>query len=104
MSEVWLILGMAAVTFLPRYAPLALAGRIELPELLRRALNYIPVAVLTVIIVQNAVVRDGVINFSLENHSLIATAVAIAIAHWFSNLLLTVVIGLLCFGLLRFFF
>jgi branched-subunit amino acid transport protein len=47
---VWLaILGMAAVTFLVRMSFLLLPPEVETPALLRRALRYVPAAVLTAI-------------------------------------------------------
>ncbi|MEW5958423.1 MAG: AzlD domain-containing protein, partial [Chloroflexota bacterium] len=51
MNELYLIGGMALVTFAIRYSMFALAGRVEFPARLRRALHYVPPAVLTAIIV-----------------------------------------------------
>ncbi|MEL6149567.1 MAG: AzlD domain-containing protein, partial [Chloroflexota bacterium] len=51
MEEFWLVLGMTAVTFGVRYPSLALVGRMQLPDSVIRALRYVPVAVLTAIIV-----------------------------------------------------
>jgi len=97
----WLIIGMTAVTFLPRYLPLALAGRVHIPLLLRQALEFVPIAVLTAIVVQISLVRDGSISLGLDNHYLIASVVAFATALWSRHLMLTIVLGLVVFTLCR---
>ena len=50
LNEVLLIIGMTAVTFIPRYGVLALLGRLEMPKPIFRALRYVPVTVLSAII------------------------------------------------------
>ena len=45
----WLIVGMVICTFLPRYLPLAFAGKVHIPLLLKQALELVPIAVLTAI-------------------------------------------------------
>lgn len=102
-SEIILIIGMMLVTFLPRYVPMLIVGRITLPDRLFRALRYVPVAVLTAIIVPEALVRDGQITWSFDNAYLYASLVSIVIAWRFKNLLLTISGGLLVFFLWRFF-
>ena len=48
--SLWLVIvGMAALTFGQRASFLLLPERIQLPALLRRALRYVPAAVLTAI-------------------------------------------------------
>ena len=39
-TELYMLTGMALVTFLIRYTPFAVAGRVEFPERLIRALRY----------------------------------------------------------------
>lgn len=97
----WLIIGMMVLTFLPRYLPLAFAGRVRIPLLLKQALELVPIAVLTAIIVQMSLVRDGSIAVGLENHYLIASVVAFAVALWKKHLMLTIVVGLVVFILCR---
>ena len=45
-----LIFGMAVVTFVPRFLPMALLSRWALPEKVIQGLEYIPVAVLSAIV------------------------------------------------------
>ncbi|MGJ3237284.1 MAG: AzlD domain-containing protein [Anaerolineae bacterium] len=100
-SEWVLVLGMMLVTFIPRYLPMLIVGRITLPERLFRALRYVPVAVLTAILVPEALVRDDALTVSLSNAHLYASIIAVLIAWRTRNLLLTIVGGLLIFFLWR---
>ena len=100
MNEWLLIALMALVTYLPRALPLAFAGRVRLPAALERGLEFVPIAVLTAIIAQTALVRDGALDLSLHNHHAIAASVAFAVALFTRHLFLTIVAGLACFALL----
>ena len=44
------VLGMAVVTFIPRFLPMALLTKWKIPEKIRRGLEFIPVAVLSAIV------------------------------------------------------
>lgn len=102
-DDAWLILAMMLVTFGPRYLPFALAGKIELPPILVKALGYVPIAILTAIIALNSVVQDNQIQLHLHNHHLIAAIVAGVLAFFTRRLALTIVVGLLVFAMLRWF-
>jgi branched-subunit amino acid transport protein len=101
MNE-WLLIGlMALVTFVPRYLPFALAGRMRLPPTLEQALDFVPIAVLTAIIAQTAIVRGGEVSIGLDNyHALAAMAAFIAALLW-RRLFVTIAVGLLCFAALH---
>lgn len=101
MNEVLLITGMALVTFLIRYPALAILGRITLPVALIRALRYVPVAVLTAIIVPLMVMPDGTLDLSFSNAFLGAGIASTLIAWRSKNLLLTIVLGMAIFLLWR---
>ncbi|MCC6612648.1 MAG: AzlD domain-containing protein [Anaerolineae bacterium] len=92
--ELLLIVGMMAVTFGVRYPVLALVGRLQLPRPVIRALRYVPVAVLTAIIVPELVLHGGTWNVRLDNAYLVAGIVSILISWRTKNLLLTIVIGM----------
>lgn len=100
-SEFILVIGMMLVTFLLRYIPMLIVGRVTLPERLFRALRYVPVAVLTAIIVPEALVRDGTIEFGLGNAYLYASIASVFIAWRFKNLLLTITGGMVFFFIWR---
>jgi branched-subunit amino acid transport protein len=98
MSELYLIAGMAAVTFAIRYSMFAVAERVEFPVWLVNALRYTPPAVLTAIIVPAVLIPSGQgIQLTYTNAYLIGALVALGVG-WFSkNLLLTIVSGMLAF-------
>ena len=104
MNEWLLIFLMAAVTYIPRYLPFALAGRIRIPARLEQALDFVPIAVLTAIIAQASLYRDGVLNLSLGNYHALAALVAFVVALLTRHLFATIAAGLIAFGLLKLLF
>ena len=101
MNEWLLIAAMAFVTYLPRYLPLALAGGVKLPRRLERALDFVPIAVLTAIVAQAALVRGGEVDISFSNYHALATLAAFLAAVLTRRLFLTIATGLVCFLVLR---
>ena len=70
-------------------------GRIELPKPVLRALRYVPIAVLTAIIVPAVLIPDGErIVIGTGNSMLIAALVAAVVSWRTKSLLLTIVIGM----------
>lgn len=104
MSEVYLLLGMFIVTFGIRYVLFALADTIEFPPLLKRALNYVPVAVLTAIIFPAVLMPKGELYFDISNPYIIGAIVAIIVSVWRKNMLLTVVTGLIAYAVWKMLF
>lgn len=101
MNELLLILGMMLVTFGVRYSTLAIVGRLQLPPLMIRALNYVPVAVLTAIIVPEVLMPGGAIDIGIDNAYLVAGLLAVIVSWRTKNLLATIVIGMAAFLLWR---
>lgn len=100
-TEVIMIIGMVAVTFSVRYIPLLIAGRVEMPTRLFKALRYVPIAVLTAISVPAALMPQGNLDISLNNAYLAASIAAVLIAWRTPNLLYTIVGGMALFFLWR---
>jgi branched-subunit amino acid transport protein len=101
MTYWWLILGMAAITFLMRYSLFAWPN-LRFPPLVRQGLHYVPTAVLTAIVVPGMLLPDGAHwQLSLDNAYLLAGIVSIGIAAFSRHLLATIGGGLLVFFLLR---
>ena len=101
MTYWWLILGMAAITFLMRYSLFAWPN-LRFPPLVRQGLHYVPTAVLTAIVVPGMLLPDGAHwQLSLDNAYLLAGIVSIGIAAMSRNLLATIGGGLLVFFWLR---
>jgi len=86
--SIWLVLlAMAAVTYLLRASFLLLPPEVETPPLLKRALRYVPAAVLTAIWVPEV--------FASGDERLLAGVVAMAAAWRWRGTFATIVAGLL---------
>ena len=102
MKTFLLIFFMMVVTFGVRYPVLALVGRINLSQSVERALKFVPVAVLSALSAPIVLIHDGTWNLSPCNDYLIASIVAILVAWKTRNLLLTIIIGMAAFILMKF--
>lgn len=93
--DLWLILlGMGLVTYAIRLVPLLALERWPLPARLRQALRFVPAAVLSAIVFPEVLRPGGTLDLSFGNHRLIAGGLAVVIA-WFSkNVLLTIAGGM----------
>jgi len=92
---IWLVVLLGGlVTFGMRFSFVWLLGRLEVPETMRRALRYVPPAVLSAIVFPELFLRDGSLDLSLGNSRLLAGLVAIAVAAWTKNSLLTILLGM----------
>ena len=93
--NIWLILFLGGlITFGMRFSLIYLFGKFEVPETMRKALHYVPPAVLSAIIFPELFYRAGVLDISLGNTRLMAGVIAILVA-WFSkNTLFTILVGM----------
>lgn len=105
--NVWLVMLLGGlITFAIRFSLIYLLadGRFKIPETMRRALHYVPPAVLSAIIFPELFVRNGALALSLDNTRLLAGLIAIAVA-WFSkNTLLTILAGMAALFVLQWLF
>ncbi len=97
----WVVLGAAAVTFLPRVLPLVVLSRIALSAWLERWLGYIPVAVLAALLAQGALVANGRVSLPPDNLVPLAAMVALVVAIMTRSLVATVLTGIVAMALLR---
>lgn len=104
MEMALLIAGMAAVTWLTKFLFMALVSRVSLPLKLTRALGYIPVAILTALVVPGVLVHDGVISLSLANAFIPAALGAALVSRYTGNIIFTMAAGIGIVALLRTFF
>ena len=96
-NEFILIAGMALVTFATRYPVIAVLSKVPLPDPVFRALQYVPPAVLTAIILPAVLLQDSEMTLTYLNPSLVASLAAVIISWRTKNLLLTIVLGMLVF-------
>ena len=97
MNEWLLIAAMTVLTFAPRYLPFGLAGKVKIPPILERALTYVPIAVLTSIITQSSLIREGELAINFSNHYLLAVLSAFVSALISRRLFVSVTVGLITF-------
>ena len=103
--NIWLVFLLGGLlTFGMRFIFIYLLGRFEVPETMRRALRFVPPAVLSAIVVPELLIRSGRMDLSLTNFRLLAGVVAVLLAWKTKNTLLTIVGGMLALLLLEFFF
>lgn len=102
--NIWLVMLFGGlVTFGMRFSLIFLFGRFQVPKVMRRALHYVPPAVLSAIIFPELFLRNGVLDMSAGNTRLLAGLAAV-LAAWFSrNTLLTIVAGMFVLFLLQYF-
>jgi branched-subunit amino acid transport protein len=102
--NIWLVMLLGGlITFGMRFSLIYLFGRFHIPATMRKALHYVPPAVLSAIIFPELFLHAGRLSIALNNDRLLAGLVAIFVA-WFSkNILLTILAGMLALFLLQFF-
>jgi len=102
--NIWLVMLIGGlITFGMRFSLIYLFGRFHVPEALRKALRYVPPAVLSAIIFPELFIRDEMLNLSLDNYRLMAGLVTILAAWFTKNILITILAGMLALFLLQFF-
>ena len=98
--SLWLtIVAMGIVTLALRASFIVLPGRLRLPALLRRALPFVPAAVLTAVWAPELALQKGVLQLSLHNERLAAGLVAIAVSWRWRLTFATIASGLLALHL-----
>ena len=95
MINPWLtIIPAGLLTYVTRLSFIAGHGRIKMPLWFMRALNFVPVAVLSAIIVPALLTQDNALHLSLDNGRLLAGAVAVWVAWRTKNVWLTIAVGM----------
>ncbi len=98
----WLaIAGVSAAVFLLRASFILFADPHGFPPLFRRALNYVPAAVLAAIVAPGLLMPAGDIDISLDNPRWIAGVIAIAAAAIVRHPLAAIVVGMPVLWLLQ---
>ncbi len=97
-----IILGMFIVTFGIRFVLFARAHKVKIPPWLERALKYVPVAVLSAIIMPMIIMPDKRLSLSVANPWLVGALVAFLVGIWRQHQLLTIVVGVVAFFLVKY--
>lgn len=101
MNELLLIAGMSIATMATRIPVLLWFSRRKMPDGILRALRYVPPAVLAAIIAPAILMPGGQLSLGLDNAAIPAALVAMLISYRTRNLLLTIVVGMAIFLILR---
>lgn len=100
--NIWLVMLLGGlITFGIRFSLIYLFGRFEVPETMRRALHYVPPAVLSAIILPELLLRDGNLDLTFTNIRLLAGIIAIVTAWFTRNTLITILVGMAALLLLQ---
>ena len=94
------ILSVGVLTFLTRLSFIYLYEKWQSPEVVTRALRFVPVAALTAIFVPELALQNGELVLSLGNIRLMAGIIAIMVAWRTKSALWTIGVGLISFWLL----
>ena len=98
MSEMWVVmLSIGILTFLTRLSFIYLHEKWQPPEVVTRALRFVPVAALTAIFIPELALQNGELVLSLENIRLLAGIIAILVAWRTKSALWTIGVGMLSF-------
>jgi len=82
------------VTYAIRLSFILLWGRLRIPDIVQRGLNYVPPAVLSAIIFPELFIRDGQIELTSLNPRLYAGIIAIVVAWKTRSALVTILAGM----------
>ncbi len=98
----WVILlGMGILTYVLRVSPIVVLARFEIPDFVRRALRFVPPAVLSALVLPALLAPTGTIDLAVGNVRMLAGAFAVAVAWRTRNTLLTIAAGMVAMWLLR---
>ena len=100
--NIWLIMLLGGlITFGIRFSLIYLFGKLHIPGTVRRALHYVPPAVLSAIIFPELFLQNGKLNLAFDNYRWLAGVFAVLVA-WFSkNTLVTIIAGMIALLLLQ---
>ncbi len=105
MNSPWLVMiTVGILTFATRLSFIVLLERWQTPPMLRRALRFVPVAVLTAIIAPELAMPAGHLDISFGNLRLLAGIVAILVAWKTRNIVWTIVAGMAALFVLQLWF
>jgi branched-subunit amino acid transport protein len=99
-----IILGMAAVTYLPRFLPALFLSRKKLPPKAAAFLKYVPPAVLAAMLFPMLLLPQGALDIGFGNLFLYAAAPTALVAYYARSLVGSVLAGMAVVAVVRFIF
>ncbi|MBJ7898130.1 AzlD domain-containing protein [Bacillus atrophaeus] len=102
LPMLWLILGCAIVTVIPRIVPFIFVRSVQLPEVVLKWLSYIPICILTALVAENMLIETQN-AVKLDWTVLLAMLPTLLTALWTKSLSATVIIGVISMAFIRLF-
>lgn len=103
MNEViFIVIGMALVTYLPRMLSTVAFSRVDLPDPLLDWLKFVPVAILSSLLILSILAPDGNIFLSIRNPFILASIPVFIVAFKTENLTISVLCGIVSMAILNF--
>jgi branched-subunit amino acid transport protein len=101
MLYLWtIIIGGMLVTYATRLSFILLIPQERVPDLIKRALRYVPPAVLATLILPDLLLSNGSVQLSLQNFRLLAGVLAALVSWRTKNTWLTIGVGMIALWLL----
>lgn len=99
---IWLtLISIGIITFAIRLSFIMFFGKVEIPPMLLRMLRFVPVTVLSAIILPQLFLPGQHFDISLDNPRWIAGLLAVIVAWRTHNVLVTIVVGMLALWALQ---
>ncbi|MGM0646532.1 MAG: AzlD domain-containing protein [Thermodesulfobacteriota bacterium] len=96
-----IILGMLAVTYVPRALPVVVLSSVRLPDWVVRWLGCVPAAVLAALLAPSLLVREESVHLGPENLFLWAALPTFVVAKWRGSFVGAIVTGMAVVALAR---
>ena len=96
------IVGMSLITLLIKIIPAVLISNFKIPDFLNKILEFVPIAVLSSMVIQFIIIENGKINLSTTNEFIWASLPTLIVAILFKSLFITIVVGLISIIILRY--
>ncbi|WP_146548516.1 AzlD domain-containing protein [Rummeliibacillus suwonensis] len=101
-SIIWIIVGCALVTWLPRIIPFIFVRNVKLPEVVLKWLSFIPICILSALVVENLLDTNG--SFVTLDWPVFAAFIpTVIVAIRTKSLSTTVIVGVISMAAIRFF-
>ncbi|WP_046216029.1 AzlD domain-containing protein [Paenibacillus wulumuqiensis] len=102
-TTLMVIIGCALVTMIPRVLPFIVVRNLNLPESVLKWLSYIPVCILTALVVESLLIQNED-SLQIDWQAVIVFIPTLVIAIKTRSLSITVIAGVIMMALVRYFF
>lgn len=88
---------MTLVTYIPRFLPIFLLMKLDIPKWLIKWLKYVPVGILSSLLAPSIFIINGNLNFTIHNSFFLASIPCFVVAIVKKNIFLTVFTGIVVY-------